>query len=77
MAFYQNASYLTQDYGSEFNVVHEPGDTVPLSGIYRCTGCGESSTNVKHRSFPPQSHHVHPNSFTPIRWQLIVRSHWV
>jgi len=75
MAYYKNANYLQQEFGSEFDVVHEPAATTPLSGIYRCTGCGKSITSVKDHRFPPQNHHQHPSDM-PINWQLIVKAHW-
>jgi hypothetical protein len=76
MAYYKHINYLTYDPGSEFDQTHEPGSIVPHSGIYRCTGCGHSSTNVHNHQFPPQIHHQHANVFVPIRWQLTVKSHW-
>jgi hypothetical protein len=75
MAYYKNGEYLAQQLGAEFDATHEPGDTVPYSGIYRCAGCGNSSTNVRGHIFPPQGHQ-HGLLDGPIRWQLIVKSHW-
>jgi hypothetical protein len=44
-----------------------PGQIVPVSGIYKCTSCGSTSsfsTDVKGKTFPP-SHH--PGA----RWELV------
>lgn len=77
MAYYQDIKYLVHESGPEFDQIHHPNDTVPLSGIYRCKGCGLSATNVKNHKFPPQNHHQHTTAQGTIRWQLVVRSHWV
>jgi hypothetical protein len=54
MAYYQNGNYLTQETSSDYDATHQPGSTVPLSGVYRCDGCGKSVTCVKEKKFPPQ-----------------------
>ena len=44
-----------------------PGDTVPVSGIYKCTQCGSRSsfsTDVKGKIFPPC---YHPGG----KWELV------
>ncbi len=35
---------------------YKPGNAVPASGIYRCTGCGSEVTCVKGEPFPPCPH---------------------
>lgn len=52
---------------------YEPGDSVPNSGIYRCTICGKEITSNKEDPFPPQNHHQHSEQ-QAIQWQLIVRT---
>lgn len=52
---------------------YSPGDTVPVSGIYRCTVCGKEVTSNKDDPFPPQNHHQH-SSHHDISWRLIVRT---
>ncbi|MDU7900070.1 MAG: protein L [Enterobacter hormaechei] len=52
---------------------YSPGDTVPVSGIYRCTVCGKEVTSNEDDPFPPQNHHQH-SSGNKISWQLIVRT---
>lgn len=50
-----------------------PGETVPVSGIYRCTNCGREITSNADESFPPQNHHQHSIA-SPVYWQLTVRT---
>lgn len=77
MAYYKNGNFLTQEQGAEFDAIHNPGVATPFSGIYRCTGCGHSITSVRPHPLPPQNHiHQHQNLLVPIRWQLIVKSHF-
>lgn len=33
--------------------MHRPGETVPISGIYACTGCRNEVTCVRGEPFPP------------------------
>lgn len=54
--------------------LYSAGDTVPVSGIYRCKGCKREITSNKEDSFPPQNHHQHATSSGKIEWQLIVRT---
>ncbi|TPM39594.1 hypothetical protein [Mesorhizobium sp. B2-3-4] len=75
MAWYKYPNFLAQQNGAEFDTIHHPGQNTPISGIYRCTGCGLSATFVADKTIPPQNHHQHPNA-SPISWQLIVKSHW-
>lgn len=53
---------------------HKPGDTVGMSGIYRCTGCDKERACNEGDPFPPQNHHQHSAGRPPIRWQLLVRA---
>jgi len=76
MAYYKNGNFLIHQDGAEFDVLHQPGHNTPISGIYRCVVCGLSCTSVKDHHFPPQNHHQHPQG-AAIRWQLVVKSHWI
>lgn len=58
----------------EWNNAYGIGATVPASGIYRCTGCGEEITSNKDDKFPPQNRHQHVNQAVPVQWQLIVKT---
>lgn len=52
-----------------------PADIFPVSGIYRCKGCGKEITSNKDDKFPPQNRHQHSDiGDHSIRWQLIVRT---
>lgn len=76
MAYYKYGQFLTQQHGGEFDAVHSPGQTTPFSGVYRCEGCGLSITSVHLHPLPPQNHHQHNNTVVPIRWKLVVKSHY-
>jgi hypothetical protein len=54
--------------------VYHPGDIVPVSGIYRCPGCGHEDCCNKGDPFPPQNHTQHTPAQGSIRWQLNVRA---
>lgn len=54
--------------------IYDPGDTVPVSGIYICLGCNREITSNKNDPFPPQNHHQHAQSQGGIRWRLNVRT---
>lgn len=72
MAQYKYNTALHHHTSTEFDKLHTPGAIAPLSGIYRCTGCGDEISIAKGHILPPQNHHQHPNVLIPIRWQLIV-----
>lgn len=74
MAIYKNLTYLLQEKGGEFDRLHSPGGDVPLSGIYRCEGCGKSISIVRGNTFPPQNHHQHSPTEGEIYWRLVVKS---
>jgi hypothetical protein len=76
MAYYKYAKFLSPDTDMQFDTLHGPGETVPISGIYRCCGCGKSVTSVAGEPFPPQNHHQHNLIEGRIRWRLIVSSHY-
>jgi hypothetical protein len=76
MAIYKYPQFLSQSQDTEFDTVHAPNTTTPLSGIYRCEGCGQSATFVQGHNIPPQNHHQHGALQGAIRWRLIVKSHW-
>lgn len=72
MAKYKYSKYLTQDTGSGFDSIYEPGQANVHSGIYYCEGCGHEITHVKDKPLPPQNHHTHTTAQGKIRWRLIV-----
>ena len=73
MAYYKNIQFLSQQSGSEFDLLYPPHHATPISGVYRCKSCGKSVTSIKGRPLPPQrAPHTHT---APIEWQLAVKSH--
>lgn len=60
--------------GVVWDTVHPIGSIVPISGIYRCEGCGDEITSNKDTEFPPQNTHQHPGSSKTIGWRLIVET---
>lgn len=76
MAYYKYGHFLRQEGSAEYDVVHEPGVNTPISGIYRCEGCGHSVTSIKDRPLPHQNHHKHTAAQGPIGWRLAVKSHY-
>lgn len=72
MAIYKNPKYLTQLLDSSFDKIHEASTLTPISGIYRCEGCGHEIVSVKYHRLPPQNHHQHKPEQGKIRWRLIV-----
>jgi len=59
--------------GDLWGTTYAIGATVPVSGIYRCTGCGDEITSNQGQPFPPQNTHQH-NSTTGIGWKLVART---
>jgi hypothetical protein len=76
MAYYKYAQFLAKEEGAEFDAVHTPGMLTPYSGIYRCEACGLSITSVAPHPLPAQNHGQHSNALAPIRWRLVVKSHF-
>lgn len=76
MSWYTDASELTKVKGDKkrWQNTYDPGDTVPVSGIYRCTGCKKEITSNEGDPFPPQNHHQHSSGQGAIKWKLNVRT---
>jgi hypothetical protein len=76
MAWFITSSQLKESSGEGewWKKVHAPAETVPLSGIYKCTGCKKEVTSNAGDKFPPQNHHQHSQTQGQIRWQLNVRT---
>lgn len=62
------------DENEWWRTTYHPGDMVPVSGIFRCAGCGHEVCCNKADPFPPQNHHQHTPSQGKIRWSLNVRA---
>jgi hypothetical protein len=72
MALYKHQDFLGKSASAEFDKEHDPGDIVPLSGLYRCMGCGREIATNQRQPFPPQNHHQHTIAQGRIRWKLVV-----
>ena len=72
MALYKRSSELTATLSEAFDREHEPGRTVPHSGIYCCLGCRREIARNAGTVFPPLNHHQHPPGQGTIRWRLSV-----
>ncbi|MEC4240805.1 protein L [Pseudomonas sp. MF6394] len=74
MAYYTDKSVFQkitnphEIWGKEFG----PAEIVPVSGIYRCTGCNKEVTSNHGDKFPPQNHHQHTLLAGPIKWKINV-----
>jgi len=76
MSWYIDGSKLTKSDGNKdwWKNIYKPGDEVPVSGIYRCLGCGREVTSNEPDRFPPQNHHQHTIAQGVVRWKLNVRT---
>jgi hypothetical protein len=74
MPFYNEAKYLHHETGTAYNQLYAPGTETPISGVYRCEGCGASAVSTKGHPLPPQNHHQHQVGQGNVRWRLVVRT---
>ena len=74
MAWYKYAQVLQPHSHAVFDQILGPGQATPLSGIYRCEGCGHEATANAGNPLPPQNHHQHSQAQGQIKWRLIVMS---
>ena len=72
MAIYKYSQYAQQANDNVFDGINTPGSAAPLSGIYRCLGCGKEVTSEEGNPLPPQNHHQHTQAQGSIRWRLAV-----
>jgi transcriptional regulator with XRE-family HTH domain len=72
VAYYKDLKHLDRYVDDMFDQIHNPGEKVTYSGIYRCVGCGKEISHNASVSLPPQNHHQHKPSGGAIRWQLLV-----
>ena len=52
----------------------EPGEAVPVAGIYKCTGCTREVVGWDGELLPPQTYHQHPVNHQNVQWRLNVRA---
>lgn len=76
MSWFTEHSFLQKVDGSNghWTKLFRPGEDVPVSGIYRCTGCKKEVTSNQGDRFPTQNHHQHQPQQGPIGWRLNVRT---
>jgi hypothetical protein len=72
---YKNTRYFSEVQSGAFDVIHNPGELTPVSGIYRCVVCGFEVTSIEGRPLPPErSCAQHGLKWRanggPVRWQL-------
>ena len=70
MILYKYPHFFQQSQHHAFDEIYEAGVLTPYSGIYRCEGCGKSTTSVHNYPLPPQNHHQHVPAQGRIRWRL-------
>lgn len=75
MPWYIDIKELTASNGNadHWKNIYSPGDSVPVSGIYKCINCKKEVTSNKNDPFPTQNHSQHAAG-KPIRWKLVVRT---
>lgn len=71
MAAYKYLGNFAKNEGGAFDEELPPGFRLKISGIYRCTGCGDEIAANKGDPLPAQNRHQHKNPSVPIRWQLV------
>ncbi|MEE4694806.1 protein L [Pseudomonas alliivorans] len=74
----ETMQYLTKTQktvlgGAVWDTLYQIAAKVPVSGIYRCEGCGDEITSNKDDIFPPQNKHQHADK-TKVEWRLIVET---
>jgi hypothetical protein len=76
MAWYADDTHLVKSDGDKdwWKSIYGPGDSVPVSGLYKCLGCKKEITSNKDDPFPPQNKHQHTQSQGSVRWKLIIRT---
>lgn len=61
-----------QPTNKHWTTIYGIGNEVPVSGIYRCYGCGDEITSNKGDVFPPQNKTQHECQNKPVQWELVV-----
>ena len=78
MAYYKSEKRITSAlHDASFDMIYNPGDETPVSGIYWCRFCRYEVVSVQGSPLPPQDHpHTHNGQYggLPVKWQLAVRA---
>lgn len=77
MAAYKYPGNFVQMDWLAFDQALPPGTPLKISGIYRCTQCGDEIAANKGDPLPPQNRHQHKNPFLPIEWKLVAAAQQV
>lgn len=77
MALYKYPGNFIQSPGAAFDEALPPGFRIKISGIYRCTQCGDEIAANKGDPLPPQNRHQHKNPALPIQWKLVAAAQQV
>jgi hypothetical protein len=77
MAAYKYPGNFVHLDGPAFDQLLPPGFRISISGIYRCTQCGDEVAANKGDPLPPQNRHQHKNPLLPIQWKLVVAAQQV
>ena len=72
MAQYLDSSFLVRSPHFGFEKSYAPGTVVPVSGIYRCRGCGREVALAKGSALPLHAQHDHGFESGPASWVAIV-----
>lgn len=73
MALSKGAHFVFHSEDEIFDQDIKPGTLAPLSGIYRCMGCGREVAVEQIDRLPDKHHHRHTRPGQgDIRWRLIV-----
>jgi hypothetical protein len=72
MARFKYAGCIERSDRLEFDIDLAPDALTPVSGVYRCKGCGREEASRAGAPLPPRDHHRHTRSQGLIRWTLIV-----
>jgi len=72
MAFFKYDLFVKKVNNTCFDETHQPGDTAPYAGIYRCLTCSHEIAIAGGHILPPENSHTHPLSKGPIKWRLTV-----
>ncbi len=72
MALYKALMYIGHTQDVSFDKMHGAGATAPLSGIYRCMGCGREVVSEAGKMLPLRDHHEHAPQQGNIVWRLVV-----
>jgi len=77
MALYKYPGNFAQNLGPAFDETLPPGFRIKISGIYRCTQCGDEIAANKGDPLPPQNKHQHRNRALPVLWKLVAAARQV